>query len=143
MNVEAVIVERLVADAAVAALVSGRVFLLKLPQRVTLPAIRVQLIDEPLGYHLRGEHGCARARVQVDCYAAEASGGNSYTSASDVADSVDDALSGQKFENIGSPVSISVSGCFREDRRTLYEDADDRKLVRVMQDYYVWSRKIA
>lgn len=142
MNVELAVAERLMADAAVAALVGSRVYVVKLPQRVTYPAVRVQLVDQPQRYHLRGEDELTRARVQIDAYASEDAGGNPYTSADNVADAIEASLSGKKFRNTGSPEEIEITGCFREDRRAMY-DPDELRLVRILQDFMVWSRQVA
>lgn len=144
MNVAQVIAERLMADGAITAYVGSRVYMVKLPQALTttqFPAIRVQLIDQPQGYHLRGEHGATAARVQVDVYASEATGGNPYLAADAAAEAVKDSLSGQRFTDLGSPSTIDVTACFLVDRREGY-DPDERRLVRIMQDFIVWSRNL-
>jgi len=135
VNVEAAVVAHLASDMAIAALVGTRVYHLKLPQSAKLPAVRVQLIDEQVGYQLRGEDGATPARIQVDAFAAEPA----YDVAIAIATAVDDALSGQRF-SVGSP-AFEVIGVFRLDRRVMYE-AEELRLVRVLQDYRVWSRTI-
>lgn len=117
-----------------------RVWMLKLPQDPTLPAARVQLIDDPEEYHLRGGSAWGIARVQVDAYAPEASGLDPYTQAAQLADEIngDDAgsgLSGGIWEAAGSP-SFRVTGCRRVDRRSSY-DPDERRIVGVRQDFMV------
>lgn len=133
MTVEQAVVEHLAADGGVAALVSTRVYQLRLPQSRTLPAVRVQIIDEPILYHLRGAAGIAGARVQVDAFATE----QAYSTAVTLGEAIDAALSGQTF-SVGSP-AFEVVGVFRLDRRVMYE-ADELQLVRVLQDYWVWAR---
>jgi len=93
---EQAILERILALSAVTALVSDRVFMLKLRQGETLPAVRVQLIDEGESQHLRGGAGIFQSRIQVDVYAAEDTGGDPYASASEIALAIqgDDAGSG-------------------------------------------------
>jgi hypothetical protein len=140
MTVESAVRAQLAADPAVAALVGGRVYQLKLPQGVTLPAVRVQLIDEPAAYHLRGADKLHEARVQTDVYATETSGGDPYATAEVVADAVDEALSGRKFA-IGTPPARRIAGAFRISRRTLYE-SDVLREVRILQDYDVFSEPI-
>ncbi len=141
MTVEEAVLEHLVADVGVSALVGSRVYQLKLPQKPTLPAVRVQLIDEPVTYHLRGGYTLTRARVQTDAFASEASGGDPYRSALAVAEAIDTALSGQRFTSQGSPPERQITGAFREDRRVMYE-ADELREVRVLQDYIVWSTSV-
>lgn len=133
MRPEDLIVARLKDVGAVTALVGQRVYGLNLPQKPTLPAVRVQLIDEPNEHHLRGRNDLTRARVQVDVYVAEASG---LYLANTIADAVDDAIDAQIF-SMGSPAT-SVTGCFRRMREVMFE-ANELRLIRIMQDYYVWS----
>jgi hypothetical protein len=54
---------------AVTALVASRVYVQILPQRPTLPAIRLQRISDIQGMHLRGAGGKSSARVQCDIVA--------------------------------------------------------------------------
>lgn len=138
--VEIAVAEHLEGTGAVAALVSDRVFQLVIPEGATLPAIRVQLIDDPRRYHLRGSDGAHRALVQVDAYAGEASGEDPYAEAAAVADAIDDAMSGQRFF-AGSPIDVEITGALRVSRRPLY-DPDELRQVRVLQEYVVWHRTV-
>lgn len=142
MTPEEAVAARLEAIGAVTSLVSTRIYMLKLPQGPTLPAIRVQLIDDIKPYHLRGGTRCSRARIQVDAYADEASGGDPYASASEVAEAIhgDDTGSGLSgwTGSIGSP-AFEVLGIFRLDRDASY-DPDHLRLVRMRQDYAVHFR---
>lgn len=56
-------------DSAIAALISQRMFPVRLPEKAALPAITYQTISDVREPHLRGPSGLARARYQVDCYA--------------------------------------------------------------------------
>lgn len=136
MTIEDAICERLAADSAVATLVSTRVYQVKLPQKPTLPAVRVQLIDEPKGYHLRGAHGSTRALVQVDAFASE-SVSDPKAAVDAVAAAIDASLSGQRFAAGGSPAALQIMAAFRQSRQPLYE-AGELRLVRVTQDFIVW-----
>jgi hypothetical protein len=137
MRPEVGVRELLVGDGAVGALVGPNVYQLRLPQKVTLPAIRVQLVDEPSAYHLRGTDNLRRSRVQVDAFAAEASGTDPYAGAVAVADAIDAVLSGFRGELGGSPPSLFFDAVFRISRMPMY-DADELREVRLMQDYFVW-----
>lgn len=141
MTVEDLVCERLAATSGVTALVGTRIYQLVLPQKPTLPAVRVQLIDDPSAYHLRGESKVTKARVQVDAYAGKASSADPKAVADAVADAVHTALSGQRFGSVGSPVELRVLGAFKDDRRTMYEP-DEIEQVRVQQDYMVVSRRM-
>lgn len=54
---------------AIAALVSARVYPLRLPQKAVMPSIVLTRIDDIGDAHLRGPNALTRARVQVDCWA--------------------------------------------------------------------------
>jgi hypothetical protein len=145
VTVEEAVVERLLALSSVTALVSTRVYQLRLPQRPTLPAVRVQQISESEPYHLRGAVNLYRTRIQVDAYAAEASGSDPYASANAVASAIQgdwlagsppNGLSGWQGMAGGSPSTLQVVFSERIDRRPMFA-ADELRLVRVRQDYMV------
>jgi hypothetical protein len=142
VNVEEAVVERMMADGGVSALVGTRVFLLKLPQRVSFPAIRVQLISNPRGKHLRGPDGTTRARVQVDCYDAETSA-DPYSAVSATAEAAVNARVFEPFNGGGSPASIRITGCSVNDMRSMREqEPQEDPKVRRMIDLYVWSTQL-
>ena len=146
MTPEVAIRDRILGLSAVSALVSTRVFLLKVPQHVREAAVRVQLISEPTEYHARGGVGMYQSRVQVDAYAAESAGGDPYADVTGLADAIhgDDAgsgLSGWAGEAGGSPPVLRIHTIQRVDRETSYEP-DELRQVRCRQDYMVhWSRQ--
>ncbi len=143
MTPEQAVLERILDIGAVTAIVGTRVRMLKLRQAETLPAIRVQRISRLSDYHMRGENNLQRARVQVDVYAAEASGGDPYASALDLAALVHgdgngpnaSGLSGWIGVTSGSPV-MQIVGVFLVDDSVGYE-AEELREVRVRQDYMV------
>ncbi len=142
MTVEDAVVARLLSLADVTALVSTRVYLDKLPQSPTYPCVLVQQVSEPEDYHLRGGSATKTSRVQVDAFAREVSGVNPYALASAVAaavhgDEAGGALSGWIGE-VGSP-ALEVLGCFRVDRRRMY-DPDELRVLTMSQDYQVTYR---
>lgn len=145
MTPEEAVIERLLDITAVVALVSQRVYHVRLPQSPRLPAIRVQLISEPTDYHLRGGSGMYFSRIQVDAYAVESSGHNPYEEATDLGDAIhggDDGsgLSGWQGLAGGSPAELRIHTVQRVDRQVGY-DAGELREVRCRQDYVVhWSR---
>jgi hypothetical protein len=119
----------------------SRVYMLKLPQQLaTWPAVRVQLIDDPMGYHLRGGEGISRARVQADCYAPEASASDPYATVATLADQIngDDAGSGLSGWT-GAIEDVVIASAQRLDRRPFYEPGEMR-LVRIQLDYWVYYK---
>ena len=145
MRVETAILTRLVGLAPVTALAGTRVYLDVLPQAPTYPCVRVSLIDELPAYHARGPVGVRWARVQVDAFAAVASGVDPYDQAEVLAEAIEgdgagpaaSGLSGWIGE-IGSP-ALSVLGVFRATRTRLY-DPDELRVVTMSQDFIVWYR---
>lgn len=139
MTGELVVAKRLLATSAVTAIVVARIYKLVLPQSPTLPAIVVQVVDDPMSYHLRGTQRLCRTRVQVDAYVSEVPttavpDPGSKLSALETA--IDTALSGKVF-TVGSPVEASVKLVTREDRKNM-RDADELRQLRTMLDYVVW-----
>lgn len=132
MTVEQAVRDRLLASPSVTALVAQRVYQLVLPQKPTLPAIRVQLVDEPTTHHLRGVDGSRASLVQVDAFVAESSG---YGTCVALADAIDAALNGAQFNGAGSP-AVTVRGAFRGGRTPFHVSGELRQ-VRIMQDYTV------
>jgi hypothetical protein len=68
-SAEEVVRTRILSLAAVTAIVGARVYMLTFPQRVVLPAVRVQRIIDFEPMQLRGTDGSIVARVQVDAVA--------------------------------------------------------------------------
>jgi hypothetical protein len=136
---ELAVIERLEDTAAVTAIVEDRIYEVMLPQSPTLPAIVVQVVDDPKSYHLRGANRHSRTRVQVDCYVSEVpitDDDDPGVNLSMLEDAVDDTLSGEVFDVGGSP-GARVTGVMRLDRRKM-RDTDELRLFRVMLDYVVW-----
>ncbi len=90
MTVEEDLVRVLQVNAGVSALVSERIYALSLPQRVTLPAIRYQVISTSPEVAHNGPSGLQRNRIQLTVHAA------TYASAQAVAGALRRALDGRK-----------------------------------------------
>jgi hypothetical protein len=145
VTVEEAVRARILDLAAVTALVSTRVYMLKLPQQPTLPAVRVQLVADNVEQQLRGPDGIRRGRVQVDIYAAEAAG-SPYASVTAVADALDGDGLGTNASglfgwigDIGSPALEVLNVRYAAPRRAWYE-SEEKRQVRMMLDYYVEYR---
>jgi hypothetical protein len=70
LTIAAALRAHLLGDTAIAALVAARVYPLRLPQKPVLPAIVLTQISSHRSKHLRGAEALARARYQVDAWAA-------------------------------------------------------------------------
>lgn len=145
MTVEKAVRQHLVADSGVIALAGTRGYQMRLPQAPTLPAFRVQLIDESEHGHLRGGGATRLARVQVDAVAGESSGVNAYADASALADAINDAMMTQApfvVSDGGSPAtSLELKVVERPTRMAMY-DPQEVSQVRIIQDYMIWSRTV-
>lgn len=131
------VVKRLEAIAAVTAIVGARIYQMKLPQKPTLPAIRVQRIGTDETMHLRGVTKLKRARVQVDSISAEGVVADPVAQATalDAAVHGNDgtALGGWKGTAGGIKVVAVVPAGLREGY-----DAVELRQFKVMRDYMVW-----
>jgi len=125
---------RLLSLNAVTTLVVSRVYVDLLPQKPTLPAIRIQRISESEDAHLRGAKAMRRARVQVDAIATSL---ETATAVSDAAhgDGAGSGLSGWTGEVSGQ----AVMAILPSDTRSDYE-ADELRQWRVSRDYFVSMR---
>ena len=66
---EIAVIQRLLADAAVAAIAGDRVFPGRLPQGIALPGVVLQTINSMPHYADEGEIRYVESRVQLDCWA--------------------------------------------------------------------------
>jgi hypothetical protein len=132
----AAVKSRLSAITGLTSLVSARIYVDLLPQKPTLPAVRVQRISEIEDAHLRGVGAIRRARVQVDAIATSL---ETATQVSDAAhgDGAGSGLSGWQGD-LGSP-AVRVMAMLPTDTRSDYE-GDELKQWRVSRDYFVWMR---
>ena len=138
--VEGAVREFLLADGPVAAIVGTRGWLLVLPEQPVLPAFRVQLISRVPDYTHDGESGLYRARVQVDAVTKVASGVDPYAQAMTLSDAIHTRLSGYQGEMGSSSPPLEVSGVFADNRVAFY-DAEEKRHVRVVQDFLVLFRQ--
>jgi hypothetical protein len=138
MRIEEEIRDVLASNPTVAALATGGVYLLIVPQHETLPSVRVQLIDEPTRHHLRGRVNVLRARIQIDAFATETDvTPDPMDAIGDLSEAIDDALMPEPFDTINTP-ALRVLYVERVDRR--HFEPDEFKAFRMMQDYQVTYR---
>lgn len=141
-------IERLEAVTAVTTLVNDRLYAVNAPQRPTTPYIRVQRISSPMEQHLRGPAYPASYRFQIDCCAAEYSGGDPLGTAQDLSAAVIGNGLGPNASGLfgwtgllgGSPVEVSVRNVellHAGDREFFPEEL---RMVRVRTDFmFHWS----
>lgn len=71
MSVDTLLRLHVLGDVTIGMLVGTRMYPIRLPEKATLPAITFQQISDVRDGHLRGVAGTARARYQIDAYAAQ------------------------------------------------------------------------
>lgn len=146
MTPEEAVIARLEAIGPLASLVSSRIYMVKLPQAPTLPAVRVQRISSMRDQHMRGPAFPAQARVQVDAYVTETPGADPYADVSAVAnairgDGLGDSASGLWgwIGDLGSPALHIHAVELLADTDPSVE-AGELRAWRIRQDYMVhWS----
>ena len=121
----------LLSDAAVAALVAGRVYPKILPQSPTVPAVTYQRISRVgVADTLDAPGSLARPRVQVDSW------GSTGDQAEALGETVREAINGFR-GNVSGGASVQ-----RIALETVREEYDDEvKLHRHSADYYVWHEE--
>lgn len=126
--------------------ITGRIYLEKLPQSPTYPAVLVFLVDDNLTYHLRGPNGNQRARVQVDALVQERSGLDARTAVENLADAIIGSGLGPNASGlsgftglVGASGGIDIRGCFLQSKMRRYEGDELRVLTRMM-DFQVGYR---
>ena len=117
--------EHLIADPGVNALVGTRIYPMRTPQAVTLPALVYQQISGDHLEGLQGPHGAVKARFQVASIATD------YTKAHQVSEAVRLAMAGWREPGIGIQGTTMVSELDFEEEAT--------GLFRVPQDYFIWA----
>lgn len=126
MTIEKDIHYALANDADVSALVSSRIYPLKLPQGWTLPAVTYQRVSGYREHCLSGASGRARPRFQIDCWASD------YDDVKDLADKVRLCLDGFKGD---INTESDVGGITLEADRDLWEENIDT--YRVSMDFII------
>lgn len=99
------------AQASITALVSTRIYPVKLPQGVTFPCLSYQLISEPRDYTL-DKVSVPNATVQFDCW------GKTYLEANQLGDALVNVLDAYT----GVVGSLTFLGCIQRARRDIYEN---------------------
>lgn len=115
MLIEEAIRSQLLADAAVAALVTDRVYPKKLPQGPTFPAVVYHRVGTGRAMSQAGVDGLAEARFQFDCHA------RTYAQARELAEKLRLAL--VDFQgSMGGVGGVQVDGVFHDSELDDYDD---------------------
>lgn len=132
---------------ALATSAGSRIYMLKLPQNPTLPAVRVQRIGNVQEQHLRGPQGTVVTRVQVDAFVSETAA-DPYSTLADLVEAVKgDGLGpnasgvfGFKGSGGGSPATIEIENVELIHDGTPDYAGDEIKALRNRQDFLVHWR---
>lgn len=144
MTVEEAVLARLQDVSAVTAIVGDRIYLDKLPQSPTYPAVRVLMVDDPKGQHLRGTLGTTRGRVQVDAYVSEEHSAAPYVDIAALTEAIEGDGNGPSasglFGWIGSIDGIRIVNVQHAAGRRRQYDPLELQVLTMILDYYVWYR---
>lgn len=129
----------LLANTSIAAIVSARVFPLRLPQKLDLSngkgAIVLTRVDQIAEAHLRGPDALVRARIQVDCYAV------THDAATALGTLCRQRLFGYQgtWTGTGSPIPVVHVQAILEDMESdRFEEELQGGFCRHMADYFVF-----
>ncbi len=131
MSMMTALIQHLLGNAGVSALVSTRVYPERLPDSTTetpntMPLVTCELVDEPL-VTTHGGQTLFKAQVQVDAW------GGSYKSSQDTANAVFAALQG--YVGWMGDQTVQVGGVFRQSKRD--NSNPDVHLFRVTQTFLI------
>lgn len=124
---EAAIINRLLAAAALAALVGRRVTPGRRAQGAPLPAVVLHRVDGARDYHLGGPSGLVASRIQIDCWA------NTYGDAKRTARAVEAELSAARW----TVDAVRINAVLIADERDDTFDEDGNALYRTSLDLMV------
>ncbi len=130
----------LLADSTVTALISTRIFANVLPQKVTYPAVSIQVIDIVRPATLRAVGSLATARIQLDAYVAPTSGVSSRSMADEIGAALRrrlDGFSGSFSDDSVSPAAdVNAWITFETENESVVEEIAGG-LSRHSADYFV------
>lgn len=135
--IEQVVTDYIETVSAVTAIVSTRIYQLKLRQNTGFPAVRVQLVSDDRVYGLRGTVNLSRARLQIDSYGTS-TGSDPYGVVAALADAIETALSGIAF----TLDNVRVVGAFQIMRLAL-EEPGTQPLIRIQQDFRFRYKRVS
>lgn len=119
-------------SAAMHALIADRVYHMRLPQTVTLPALTYVRVSTPrLHTHdTSGSAGTAHPRFQFDAWAV------TYDSAKDITDALRGLLNGYRSTITSGANSVVVQGALVDDEMPEYDA--ETELYHTRSDYVIW-----
>ena len=126
----------LLGDAALQALVAGRIHWLRQPRQAEgFPYVNLTMISDPRSYHMAGPSRLRTTRVQLDVWA------ETYAEAEAVKEAVDDLLGGYR----GTLGRVRFQGIFLGGERDLNDQTtgEERQLFRINVDLSIsWKKEV-
>ncbi len=129
MSFESEIFTRLSGHAGLSNLIGARIYPVRMPQDVAMPAISYGIVSASRPSNFGVDTGDVRYRLQIDCWSSSLPGETG--GANKVAAQVKAAL---KRYSGGD-----IQDCFLENEQSLYDDDSD--LYRVIMDFIVWFKE--
>lgn len=127
--IAAALYSKLSTDSGISALVSTRVYPVRLPQNPVFPCVTFQVITEPQIYTMEGKNA-PNAQFQIDCWADE------HEDAHGLAAAVSACLSGFRGTMGTGGNAHNVSACLQRNATDLFSpEVND---YRVSLDFSVW-----
>lgn len=132
LAIEEGLVYKLANTAGITALVSTRVYNLRIPQGATLPCITITRISTPrLHTHdTSGSAGTAYPRIQIDAW------GVTHSSVKAITNAVRAALEGYKGTITSGADTVTVQGALTDDETIEFDS--ETELYRSRTDWIVW-----
>lgn len=129
-NIQPGLIDYMLADASIAAIVGSRIYPIKMPQGVTAASVVMNRISGLGDHHMQGPSGLSRPRMQIDSYAP------TFQAAVTLANAVKERIDGAAGTfGTGSDI-VEVQGIFFDTEEDRYDDSAD--LFRVRQDYFIF-----
>lgn len=132
LSIEEGLVYKLSTTAGIIALVSTRVYNIRIPQGATLPCITITRISTPrLHTHdSSGSAGTAYPRIQIDAW------GTTHSNVKAIANAIRAALNGYKGTITSGADTVVVQGALTDDETIEFDP--ETELYRSRTDYIVW-----
>jgi len=125
----------LASNSGLTAIINGRVYLMMIPQSMTVPCLTYQRIStaRTLSHDTVGASTLAHPRFQFDAWA------STYAVSKSITDALRTALNG-KTGSIGtSPNAITIRAALVDDESAEYDP--ETQLYRSRSDYFIWQEE--
>lgn len=140
MRMDEALYSYLSTHAGLSALVGTRIYPVKLPQNVSLPAVTYQKISGHRVHAMQTDPGYASPRFQISCWAVDSATESGYDIVKAVAEQARAALQDYR-GTMGGAGGVVVDAVFLDDENDFYEDAARQGVFHVAQEYIIWHQE--